>query len=234
MKKPRIAITCGPNIDKLPPYLKALEAAGAEGVVFQVGHCTADEVLSTTDGILLPGGGDIDPAFLGTTRNPKVYNIDRDRDLLEREVLLKAHERKVPLFGICRGEQVMAWAMGGSLYQDIDDEMPPTNTPKGHKYFPNGDFSILVHKVALTPDSHLAQILGTTIVDVNSVHHQGVASITNPLRVVGTAPDGMIEAIEDPQHPWFIGVQWHPEWLDTSLWQKLFKDFIRCASCPLF
>lgn len=227
MQKPRIAITCGPNIDKLPPYLKALEAAGAEGVAFQAGHCTADKVLSSVDGVLLPGGGDIDPALYAATRNPKVYNIDRDRDLLEKEVLLQAHARKIPLLGICRGEQVMAWAMGGNLYQDIEDEAPPTNIPQGHKYFPNEDFSILVHSVTLTPDSHLAKILGTTKVDVNSVHHQGVSSVVPPLRVVGTAIDGMIEAIEDPQHPWFIGVQWHPEWLrDTALWQKMFRDFV--------
>lgn len=233
MKKPRIAITCGPNIDKLPPYLNALAAAGAEGVVFQVGHCTADEVFSSVDGILLPGGGDIDPAFYATTPNPKVYNIDRDRDLLEKDVLLQAHARKIPLLGICRGEQVMAWAMGGGLFQDIDDEMPPAGTPKGHKYFPDGNFSTIVHKVAITPDSRLAKILETTTVDVNSIHHQGVSSVAPPLRVVGTAPDGMIEAIEDPQHPWFIGVQWHPEWLrDTALWQKLFRDFVETCRKP--
>ncbi|PIR20358.1 MAG: gamma-glutamyl-gamma-aminobutyrate hydrolase [Deltaproteobacteria bacterium CG11_big_fil_rev_8_21_14_0_20_47_16] len=231
MKRPRIAITCGPNIDKLPPYLKALEAAGAEGVVFQVGSCTAEEILSQVDGILLPGGGDIDPTLCATYHHPKVYGIDRDRDLLEKDIILLAHAQMKPLLGICRGEQVMAWAMGGEIYQDVDDEAPPKNTAKGHKYFPNEDFSIIVHTVSIAPQSHLARILGTTEVDVNSIHHQCVASVKPPLSVVGTSPDGLIEAIEDPHHPWFIGVQWHPEWLDwRSPWKMLFEDFVKACS----
>lgn len=231
MKKPRIAITCGPNIDKLPPYLNALAAAGAEGVVFQVGSCTADEILNAVSGILLPGGGDIDPALCATYHHSKVYGIDHDRDVLEKELVLKAHAQNIPLFGVCRGEQVMAWAMGGTVYQDIDDEMPPGGAPKHHKHFPNQESFHLAHTVTLTPDSHLAQILGEQQVEVNSIHHQAVKSVANPLQVVGTAPDGLIEAIEDPKHPWFIGVQWHPEWiLEKGPWKKLFGDFVTACS----
>lgn len=220
MKKPRIGITCGPNVDKLPPYLNALAAAGAEGVVFQVGSCTADEILNTVNGILLPGGGDIDPAFYADHAHPSVTNIDRARDELEREVVIAAHARGIPLFGVCRGVQVMGWAMGGELHQDIPD----------HRHTPDGSRSHIAHTIEILPDTHLAKILGVTSLQVNSIHHQAVDLVPAPLEISAVASDGTIEAIEDPNHPFFIGVQWHPEEiLDQEASQKLYGEFMRAA-----
>lgn len=221
MKKPRIGITCGPNIDKLPPYLNALAAAGAEGVVFQVGSCTADTILSSVDGILLPGGGDIDPAFYADHAHPSVTNIDRARDALERDLVITAHARGLPLFGVCRGVQVMGWAMGGQLHQDIPD----------HRHTPNANRSHLAHTVTIVPGSKLAQILGVPTMEVNSIHHQAVSMAPKSLTIVATAQDGTIEALEDPKHPWFIGVQWHPEEiLDQEASQKLYGEFVTACS----
>lgn len=227
MIKPRIAVICGPNIDKLPPYLKALEAAGAEGVVFQVGHCTADEILAKTDGVLLPGGGDIDPAFYSNYTHPTVSGIERARDLLEKELVLKLHKSGKPLLGICRGFQVMGWVFGGELYQDIDAEAPPLGTPKNHRQTPNEARNFLAHPIQITAESRLAKILGVTTAKVNSIHHQTLKTVPPPLVASATSPDGLVEVVEDPKHPWFIGVQFHPEEiLDQGPWRKLFEDFV--------
>ncbi len=231
MKKPRIGITCGPNIGRLPPYLDAFSDNGAEGVVFQAGSVTASEVLSSCDGILIPGGGDVDPMWYSDYIHPTVFQIDRARDLLEKEVILAAHATGKPLMGICRGIQMMTWAFGGTLYQDIDAEVAPASQSKGHFIYPNKESHHIAHTMTIESDSHLAKILGVTSVEVNSIHHQAVKSAPSPLRVVGRAPDGLIEALEDTAHPWFIGVQCHPERLpDNPIWQKFFRDFIkRCA-----
>lgn len=220
MRKPRIGITCGPNIDKLPPYLNALAASGAEGVVFQVGSCTADSILQSVDGILLPGGGDIDPTFYADHVDPSVVNIDRARDELERELVIRTHAEGIPLFAVCRGIQVMGWALGGDLFQDIPN----------HRHTPEGSRSHIAHTVTIVPGTKLAAILGVKSVDVNSIHHQAVSVAPKSLIVSATAPDGVIEALEDPKHTWFIGVQWHPEEiLDKEPSQKLYGDFVRAA-----
>jgi len=231
MKRPRIAITCGPNIDKLPPYLKALEAVGAEGVVFQVGSCTAKTILSQVDGILLPGGGDIDPLLYGATPHPTVSSIDRERDDIERDLVLQAHATGMPLFGICRGIQVMGWALGGALYQDIDAEAPPAGQAKHHKQTPNNERNFLAHEIFITPQSKLHCILGNDRLMVNSIHHQGLKTVSSPLSISATAPDNLVEAVEDSNHPWFIGVQFHPEEiLDKGPWGKLFKSFVQACT----
>lgn len=227
MKKPRIAVICGPNIDKLPPYLKALEAAGAEGVVFQVGHCTAGEILASVDGVLLPGGGDIDPTFYANYTHSTVGSIDRERDVLEKELTLQLHKSGKPLFGICRGFQVIGWAFGGDLYQDIDAEALPLGVPQCHRQTPNDSRNFLAHPIQIIPGSRLATILGVTSATVNSIHHQTLKTVPSPLVASATSPDGLVEAIEDPQHPWFIGVQFHPEEiLDLGPWRKLFENFV--------
>lgn len=228
MNRSRIGITCGPTIDRLPPYLQAFKDCGAEGVVFQVGSASAQEILSSCDGILIPGGGDIDPVLYSDHVHAAVFGIDRARDLLEKEVILAAHTTGKPLMGICRGIQMMGFAFGGDLYQDLDAEMPPAATPKGHKFFPKQESHHIAHKMAVEPNSHLAAILGVTSTDVNSIHHQALKTVQAPLRVVGRAPDGLIEAVEDTHHPWFIGVQCHPERLPgNAIWKKFFVDFIR-------
>lgn len=230
MTRPRIGITCGPNIDRLPPYTEALKAQGAEGVVFQVGTATSQEILASCDGILIPGGGDIDPALYTDHSHAAVFGVDRARDLLEKELILSAHQAGKPLMGICRGLQVMGWSFGGELIQDIDAEVAPLGSPKGHRHFPNEESHHIAHEVQIAPDSRLAKILGVTAVGINSIHHQALKSVKTPLRVVGRAPDGLIEAIEDSAHPWFIGVQGHPERLpDSAVWQKFFVDFVRCC-----
>lgn len=230
MTRPRIGITCGPMIDRLPPYIEALKAEGAEGVVFQVGAASAQEILSSCDGILIPGGGDIDPGLYSDHVHPTAFGIDRARDLLEKEVILAAHQSGKPLMGICRGLQIMGFAFGGDLYQDIDAEVTPAGVLKGHKHMPNQETHHIAHDLVVEPDSHLAQILGVTSVGVNSIHHQALKSVPAPLRVVGRAPDGLIEAVEDSTHPWFIGVQCHPERLPkNAVWKKFFVDFVTAA-----
>lgn len=196
--------------------------------MFQAGTATADQILAGCDGILIPGGGDIDPATYDDHVHPTTYGIDPARDALEKELILAAHRKKIPLMGICRGVQVMGWAFGGKLYQDIDAEAAPAGTAKGHRHFPNEEGHHLAHRIDLAPDSHLARILGVASVEVNSIHHQALRSVPPPLRVVGLSPDGIIEAVEDSHHPWFIGIQGHPERLPGNpIWKKLFEDFVK-------
>ena len=186
-------------------------------------------VLSRVDGLLLPGGGDIDPAQYGGSASVSLGGIDRERDRTETLVCQLAVDRGLPFLAICRGLQILNVTLGGSLIEDIATMKPgalehdlPNNQPRNY----------LAHSVEVLPDSALVKHLGSELCWVNSVHHQAIRYVASDLKVTARSQDGIIEAVELPDHPFGIGVQWHPENLvnDDSAMLALFEGLVAAAS----
>ena len=199
----------------LPPTLAAVDIA---------------PLLARLDGLLLTGGEDIAPGHYGQEEELGLGGVDQTRDQFELQMVqawLKENKER-PLLAICRGHQVLNVALGGALYQDIATHIPAA---LDHAYIPGRPMEQMVHSVEIAPESQLAQILGTTTLEVNSAHHQAVKTPGEGLAVVAHAPDGVIEATELPTHPFALSVQWHPEAmvkLSESMW-PLFEAFVQAA-----
>jgi len=194
-------------------------------------------LLAGARGVLLPGGGDIDPLLIGTPQasHPTVYGVDRNRDLWERAVFEQAWDRGLPLLAVCRGMQVMNWALGGTLYADIDDCCPPLQVAKGHRQTDGGlPRGALTHDIHIDRSSLLYGILGQERVRVNSIHHQSVRDLAPGLVATAWALDGVIEGMEDPRRRFALAVQFHPEelWRDHPLFARLFSRFAEALSSP--
>lgn len=210
-------------------YIRAVSNAGGIPLLIPLGlsqeHFQA--LYAHVDGLLLTGGSDIDPARFKGRSHIRVTDIDTDRDALEIALVQRAIESGKPLLGICRGIQAINVALGGTLYTDLADQYP---NALRHDWYPDVPRDYPAHEVAIEPSSRLAGILGVTRPQVNSLHHQGLERVADGLTVVGKAPDGLVEAVELPAHPFFIGVQWHPEWLqEVQAMRDLFSAFIRAA-----
>jgi putative glutamine amidotransferase len=171
-----------------------------------------EDLLDRIDGLVLSGGGDVDPARYGGPSHDAIYGIDFDRDEFEIELALSAARRRLPLLGICRGLQVVNVALGGTLIGDIPSETGSADhTVIGHEVF-NGH-----QHVRLDPTSRLARVVEATDIEVNSIHHQAVRDLAPGLHAVGWADDGIIEAVEHEDEAWpLLAVQWHPEYLDDA------------------
>lgn len=179
------------------------------------------------DGILFSGGGDIGLEHAPGAPHPRIDDVDPARDAIELKMLQAAASDGKPFLGICRGCQVMNVALGGTLYTHIADQLP---NALDHAY-PGNMRTVLVHEVKLEEGTHLGEIFGEPILNVNSLHHQGLKDIAPALRVAGHAPDGLVEAVELPEHPFGLAVQWHPEWLtDQAPTRNLFRKFVMAAS----
>ena len=178
------------------------------------------------DGLYLAGGGDIDGAFWGEAGNPLIQNINKQRDEIELLLAQMARQHALPILGICRGCQILNVAAGGSLVVDISSETPVALQHDPHKH---QDF--VSHSVILTAGTKLAHIYDTHILTVNSFHHQAVKTPGAGLVISARSPDGIVEGIEADDHPFYLGVQWHPEresgnQADIS---KIFTAFINAA-----
>lgn len=236
MPKPLIGITTrnGKDSDDHPmtailhSYLNAIAQAG--GLPVPIPSMLAEEdfldLYSRLDGILFSGGGDISLGYFNGSPHPRIGEVDNGRDSTEIGLMRKAIHDGKPLLGICRGAQVMNVALGGTLYTHIYDQF------KGaldHAY-PGDLRRTLVHPVNVDETTRSAEIFGETLLNVNSLHHQGLKDIAPGLRVAGHAPDGLVEVVEIPSHPYAVAVQWHPEWLTDQLpMQRLFKSFVDAA-----
>jgi putative glutamine amidotransferase len=211
-------------------YIQSVLRAGGIPVIIPVGLSEPELrlLLSRLDGILLTGGGDIDPARFDGVPHPRVYDVDPRRDDLEIRLVQQAAERGTPFLGICRGIQAINVALGGSLYTDLADHLPGSLK---HDHFPDIPRNFLAHEVAVTPESKLAKILGGSAFQVNSLHHQGVQRLAPGLTASAFAPDRVVEAVELQGHPFGIGVQWHPEWLQELAPQRqLFQALVAAAN----
>jgi putative glutamine amidotransferase len=195
------------------PIARAVARAGGLPVLIPTGldEETLHALYERLDGLLLPGGPDIDPAHYGEAPHPTTV-IDAERDALEVPLTRWAVDDGVPLLGICRGHQVVNVALGSSLVQDIRSQLPETTLPHDQEP-PRGRPS---HDIAIAPDSRLARIVGGVHLAVNSLHHQAVRQAAPGLRVTARSADGVIEATERAGPGFALTVQWHPEDLADS------------------
>jgi putative glutamine amidotransferase len=217
-----------PNVNILQAYIHAIMQAGGVPVIIpsmlaESGWKTLYERL---DGILLTGGGDIGLDRFGGEPHPRIDGVDHQRDSIELGLFQAAYEDGKPLLGICRGIQLVNVGLGGTLYTHIPDQHP---NAIDHAY-PGNMRTVLVHEVKVEEGTRLAEAVGEPILKVNSLHHQGLKDIPSTLKVTAHAPDGLVEAVELPDHPFGMAVQWHPEWLtDQRPTQNLFKAFVDAA-----
>ena len=209
-KRPVIGISCYgkakiPDRYSVPiDYVKAVQCAGGLVVLLPPGE---PEVLERVDGLVLAGGGDIDPKHYGDEkRHASLYGLDDERDAFEFGVARHAIARDLPTLAICRGMQVVNVATGGSLHQHLGDD------PALHPH--RGEGRSVTHVVKPVGGSLLAKITARDTFPVCSEHHQAVKRLGEGMRTVATAEDGTIEAVESAQHPNLLAVQWHPE--DTA------------------
>ncbi|MBN2501604.1 MAG: gamma-glutamyl-gamma-aminobutyrate hydrolase family protein [Anaerolineales bacterium] len=236
MQKPVIGITPRiivkeqfPMIGSPRSYIRALTAVGALPVVLPVGVSVnvLDELLDQLDGVVFSGGGDIETERFNGLPHEKIYDINPERDQMEIDVTEMVLRRKMPFLGICRGIQLLNVALGGTLYTHILDQLPGA---LDHSFKDGRAPEEIIHTIRLEPGSCLAQIIGEPEIEVNSLHHQGVWEIGEGLTATGYAPDGLVEAVELPDYPFGIAVQWHPEWLpEQAHATRLFEAFVTAA-----
>ena len=215
----------------MPPYMHAIQAAGGIPVLIPLTLENDDikELCNRVDGLVIPGGGDIDPTIYGGDPEGKVYGVTPERDRVEVAVAKQVVEDDRPLLAICRGHQVLNVAMGGTLYEDILDQMPGGEK---HAFFDHPKRDHTPHSVEISEGSWLAEIMGANKEQpVNSLHHQAIRDLGSQLIVTAVAPDGVIEGIEVVDHRFAVGVQWHPEEMqanDADM-ANLFRAFIHAC-----
>ena len=214
-------------------YYHAVASAGGAPVLVPLLDDleTLRAIYERTDGILIPGGVDVDPTVFGEKPHERLGRIDPARDRVEIQLVKWAVEDDKPVLGLCRGLQVINVALGGTLYQDLEAEYP--NAIK-HDYFPTYGYSRdhLAHDVAVEAGSRMRHALVDAAVPVNSMHHQGIKGLASRLSASAVAPDGLIEAAESTSESYLVGVQWHPEVFELSDPSSgvLFTDFVQAAS----
>jgi len=203
-------------------YVSKLQAAGASVVILPP-DADNHEAISRLDGLVMAGGADIEPALYGAAHQEGTDKPRVERDASELGLYRAARAANLPVFGICRGLQIMAVAHGGSLHQHLPDLVGNTL----HRDAP-GTFNN--HGASFTPGSLITEIVGTREVTVNSSHHQAVDS-PGDLTVTGYAEDGTIEVCEDPSAEFVLGVQWHPEFSNNEIVsENLFRAFVKVCS----
>jgi gamma-glutamyl-gamma-aminobutyrate hydrolase PuuD len=203
-------------------YLARLTEAGAVPVILPVHTAFDERLLERLDGVVLTGGVDVDPARYGRTRDSIDYGVDEERDAFEIQLVRAAYRRQMPLFAICRGAQVMNVALGGTLIEDLGAQ-------RDVEHWDLERWNDSAHHVRVTSGSRVASLIGTETL-TNSMHHQAVDRVADTLDAVAWALDGTVEAIENPDMPYWIGVQWHPECLGPSSPSfEFFPGLVRAA-----
>jgi putative glutamine amidotransferase len=238
--RPLIGIPCSGNVRSHTnyrrfavgqSYCRALELGGGAPILIPL---LEDEqalraIYTRLDGLLLAGGGDIEPYHFGQKRLAKLGDVDRARDHVELLLARQAFEDDLPTLAICRGIQLLAVALGGTLIQDIPAQVPGALR---HNFRPDHPRNHLGHEVVAERGSHLADVLGAERTGVNSFHHQSVLDVPPTLHVTAHAPDGVVEAVEAPSKRFMLGVQWHPEDLvgDDPKMMHLFTSLVEVAA----
>ncbi|MFH0794235.1 MAG: gamma-glutamyl-gamma-aminobutyrate hydrolase family protein, partial [bacterium] len=186
-----------------------------------------DLLLDRVDGVVLVGGPDLDPRTYGEEPLPTWKKLQDMRQRFDPCFCRKVLERRLPLLAVCLGCQVLNVARGGSLYQDV-----PTQKPSNIRHNCQLGSNFTRHPVRIAKDSLLHRILGKETIDANSAHHQAVKTLGTGLQATAWAEDGIIEAIEIPDHPFCLGVQWHPEYLSDKEedHRKLFAAHVEAAA----
>jgi putative glutamine amidotransferase len=233
---PLIGLTTSGMVDASPErvytnaaYIKAIQQAGGVPVLLPppLAGAARAALWSRLDGLILSGGGDVDPARFGQPRHPAVYDVSAARDDLELDLTGRALREGVPLLAICRGIQVLNVALGGTLHQDLASD---PGSPIAHGQRESRDQPS--HAVKVLEGSRLAGVLGRLELDVNSMHHQAIKDLGRGLRAVAAAPDGIVEGAEVLHHPFALAVQWHPEELvaQDAAARNLFRAVVAAAA----
>lgn len=215
-------------------YVETLRSVGAiPWVIPLLPHDpdTMREIFDRLDGVFLTGGVDVDPARYGEAKHPLCGTTDPDRDAVEMMLLEHALANDRPVLAVCRGLQILNVARGGTLYQDVTAQVPAALK---HDHFPTPaqpSRAYLAHDITVTPNTRLGELLGDSVVPVNSMHHQAIKDLGRGLRASAFAPDGIIEGIEGTNGQFIVAVQWHPEELAESQpgMRRLFTSFVEAA-----
>lgn len=210
-------------------YVAALENAGLVPLIVPPLSRKSDaaEIVEHAGGLVLSGGGDLDPALYGEALHPRGNPPDAARDATELALIDAARRKKLPVLAICRGIQALNVALGGSLVQDI-----PSQMHGALEHDAPGKRTERSHPVTITPESRLARAIGATEISVNSLHHQAVARVAPCLKATAYSSDGIVEGIETEDDWWVLAVQWHPEEMDRTeeAWDRgLFRAFARAV-----
>jgi putative glutamine amidotransferase len=215
-------------------YVHALESAGGVPILIPMikDLNILTDLLTRLDGLLLPGGIDLHPSHYGEEVHPLTEEADLEHDEFEITLASWAFQEDIPVLGVCRGMQLINIALGGSLYQDIDDQYPDSighthrNLPRAH----------LAHRISVDPGSRMEKILGTQEVWVNSLHHQAIKEPGKGVRITGHAPDGIPELLEVIGYRFVMAAQCHPEEIyskEEPAFARLFSAFVRASSSPM-
>ncbi|MEH7225937.1 gamma-glutamyl-gamma-aminobutyrate hydrolase family protein [Bacillus sp. JJ1566] len=230
MTKPIIGVTSHVELDSKHTlsndYIQAVIQAGGIPVILPIGiDEDVSQLANKIDGLLLTGGGDIDPTLFGEEPHPKLGTISPGRDHLEPAIIKEMLAANKPILAICRGIQILNIALGGDMYQDIYSQ----HETQLLQHSQRATRHHLAHFVKAKEGSLLASVAGTTEFKVNTYHHQAVRHVPFPLDVSGVASDGIIEAIESTGHSFVLGVQWHPEGLAVNgddISKRIFSRFV--------
>lgn len=198
-----------PQVTVYANYIRALARAGLNAVLVTPAHepAAVDRLVATCNGLVLTGGEDVDPRRYGEEAMPELGEVNPRRDAMEYKALDAALERDLPVFGICRGMQLLNVYFGGTLYQDL-----ATQRGRDLKHYQDAPWGQHQHAVQCEPGSRLQQILGECVpLQINSFHHQAVKDLAPNMACTALADDGLVEGIEATDHDWIVGVQWHPE-----------------------
>jgi putative glutamine amidotransferase len=210
MRRPIIGITTyGRDEDgrfRLPAlYVDAVRRAGGIAILIPPGDDAWDELFDTLDGVILAGGGDVEPSLYGGHKHETIYGVDTERDRSELALARRVATSELPTLGICRGHQLVNVALGGTLHEHLPDVVGDAVI---HRLPPREPTE---HPIAVDAKSRLAHILGEEHFAASSWHHQAIRDTAQGLVAVARAPDGTIEGCELKTHPWLFTVQWHPE-----------------------
>ncbi len=208
-------------------YTDAITKAGGIPFIIPVtdNPDVLQDILANLSGLLITGGDDIDPAFYNEKPIGTQNDIDMQNDNFNLAIIRMAYDINMPILGICRGEQVINVAFGGSLYQDI-----PIQVSSKIKHNKIDDDTKSIHSVSITKDSRLYKIIGTNNLTVNSSHHQSIKHVAGNLKVVALTADNIIESVESIDNNNIVAVQWHPECMSDTSETRIFNDFINRAT----
>jgi putative glutamine amidotransferase len=198
-----------PQVVMYAAYISCLENVGLAPILISPAHSkiSIEAMIEACEGLVLSGGGDIEPHHYGEADLPGLDWVSAERDAAEFVALDAAIRGRIPIFGICRGVQVMNVRLGGTLYQDIDRDRPHPST----LHQQTGPWGARAHDAKVEPGSCLHRIVVDEELHINSYHHQAIKDVAPALDVTARAEDGVVEAVEMRDYPWGLGVQWHPE-----------------------
>jgi len=236
MSKPIIGVTplfddAMESIWMLPCYMEGIKQGGGIPVIvpFSESEEETQELAQRFDGFLFTGGQDVDPALYGQEKLPCCSMTSPCRDTLEKMLFSQALRFQKPMLGICRGLQFINVALGGSLYQDIKQQIQASSTAHSQ----GKPYDAPAHRVNLCRDTPLYELVAQDEIMVNSLHHQAISKLADALKPAAVAPDGIIEAVYMPGQRFVMAVQWHPEFMfeRDAVSASLFKAFVDSCGC---